>query len=290
MVVVAALLGKPAVAPDALHAAEPQQLTHDGRYKKDLVFIDGGQSLVYSVAENPSLMRLVRLRLGDGVVEPLHSQAATSEFEAAFSPDGRYCAFVQLRNVTNVQLAIRDYQTGKDALFDPGGGRAHLGCPSIAPDAKRVLFSYPTSGGQQIVSVDIEARDRRNLTETSGINNWGTFSPDGTQIAFGSSREGDFDIYLMNSDGSNVRRLTREPGRDLRPAWSPDGKRLAFTSARDGNSEIYMMGVDGSKPMRLTNHPERDDYAAWHPDGRQLALIAERSGEFDVYLLSVPTE
>ena len=270
-----------------LLASELEWLTRDGRLKQNPVFTAAGSELVYAVAESPTLLRLMRIKLADGSVEPLHSEPSTSEFQPAFSADERYRVFVQQSGVTRVKLVIRDKRDGGEAIFDPGGDRNHLGCPSIAPDASRVIFSFPTAGGQQIVSVDMQAGDLKLLTQTSGINDWPVFSSDGKRIAFASSREGDFEIYVMQADGSDVRRLTNSAGMDIRPSWSPDGERLAFTSTRDGDYEIYIVEADGTGLRRVTNHPERDDFAVWHPDGRRLVMVAQRSGRCDLALIDV---
>ncbi len=271
----------------SLNAGEPQRITHDGRLKRDLRFVEGGRALVYAVVESPTLTSLMRVELPEGKPTRLHPMAATSQIEAAFSPDGRFRAYVEFRGVTNVKLLLRDMLENREALFDPGSDRAHLGSPAIAPDGSRVAFSLPQPSGQQIVTVDIEGRDKRNLTDTAGINDWPVYSPDGREIALGSSREGDFEIFVMAADGSGARRLTESPGIDMRPAWSPDSARIAFTSARDGNYELYVVSARGGELARLTSHAERDDYPQWHPAGGQLAWIAERDGEFDVYLQGV---
>jgi Tol biopolymer transport system component len=265
--------------------SEPARLTHDGRLKRDPRFVDGGQAIVFSAVDSPILMRLVRLDVASGRAAPLNPEAATSQFEAAFSSDGRYRAYVEFRGVTNVKLVIRDMRDKRDALFDPGSDRAHVGNPAIDAHAGRIVFSLPRTVGQQLVSVNFEGRDLRYLTSQSeGIDDWAAPSPDGKSLAFATSRDGDFEIYAARADGSRPRRLTASTGLDIRPAWSPDGRQLAFTSLRDGNYEIYLVDADGSRPRRLTHHPERDDFPQWHPDGQRLLTISERSGQFDLYL------
>lgn len=271
----------------ALTAAEPVRLTTDGRLKQDLVFPPGGEFLVFTEYESPTLMSLMRLKLADGSIERLHPKAATNEFELAFSRDGRYEVFVQNRANLNLKLVIRDTKENKDAVYDPGGGFSGMRHPTFARDSSRVVFSMPAPGGQQLLSVNLAAEDKKVLTSWAGITNWPGFSPDGQRLVFGSSQDGDFEIYTSAADLSDVKRLTQSAGRDQRPRWSPDGKRLSFTSARDGNDEIYVMQADGSGVKRLTNHAERDDYSAWHPDGRRLAIVSERQGKVDVYLIDV---
>ena len=91
-----------------LSAAEPQRLTHDGRQKMDPVFLRGGEELVFTVLESSTQLSLMRLKLTDGSVERLHPQATTSEFEAAFAPDGQSYTFVRSQGNLNLKLIIRD--------------------------------------------------------------------------------------------------------------------------------------------------------------------------------------
>ncbi len=269
-------------------AAEPLRLTNDGRLKLDPRWIDGGKAVVYAVAENPIVMRLERLDLTNGRATALHPEASTSQFEADFSPDGRYEALVELRGVTNVKLLIRDTREKREAMFDPGSDRAHLGNPVIDAHRKRVVFSLPRTVGQQLVSVNLEGGDLRDLTtQTEAIDDWPAISPDGSRLAFASSRDGNFELYTAAADGGNPKRLTTHPALDVRPAWSPDGGHLAFTSMRDGNYEIYLVAADGTDLRRVTDNLERDDFARWHPDGKHLLTISERDGQFDLYLWDV---
>jgi Tol biopolymer transport system component len=270
--------------------ANAQRLTSDGRLKMDPVFIAGGTELVFTVLESAEQTSLMKLRLSDGVQSRLNPKAATTEFEPAFSGDGRYCAFVQNRGNLSLQLVSRDRVQNGETIFDPGGGFAGMRRPSFAPDAGKLIVSLPAGGGEQIVEIGLDGRRGKNLTEGEALHCWPAFSPDGKQIAFGSNREGDFELYAMNATGGDMRRLTFSPSRDMRPAWSPDGRRIAFTSARDGNTEIYVMHADGSSPVRLTDNTEQDDFAAWHPDGCRLAIVSERAGKFDVYLIETPAE
>ena len=57
------------------------QLTKDGQLKADPVFVRSGEEIVFTVLESPTQMSLMRLKVADGSVERLHSQATTSEFE-----------------------------------------------------------------------------------------------------------------------------------------------------------------------------------------------------------------
>src|SRR5690242_3165018 len=70
-------------------AAEPARLTRDGRLKFSPVICNRGREIVYVELANPTLYRLTRLNLADGSTTPVHAEAQTSEFEPAFSADGK---------------------------------------------------------------------------------------------------------------------------------------------------------------------------------------------------------
>ncbi len=268
---------------------EPRRLTTDGQLKTSPVFTDrSGDELIYVVEDLPSRMRLMRLRLADGKIEPVHPDENRAEFEPAFTPDGRKLAFVQSRGNLNLVLVIQDLDAGKETTAPVGSGFAGPRSPCFTADGSQVLFSFAEEGRQQIYALGLSDIQRRTLIDSPGVNNWPTVSPDGKQLAFASTRDGDYDLYLAQIDGTGPRRIEASRGQDIRPRFSPDGRRVAFTSARDGNYEIYVINVDGSGLQRITRHEERDDYAEWHPSGRQLVIVSERAGKHDLYLVDVP--
>ncbi len=267
-----------------MNSSDPVRLTTDGAAKFDPVVLATGD-IVYSVLETAVQTRLLRLRPGATPVK-LHPEATTSEFEATFTADGAYYAFVQSRGNLNLKLVIREAATGKDAVFDPGGGFAGVRRPSFHPSGERVCFGIPAPTGQEIASVGRDGRDRRTLA-SGGVNNWPAYSPDGGRIAFCSSRDGTFDLYVMNADGTGVRRVAALDGMQLRPAWAPDGRRLAFTWNRGGVYEIHAVNPDGTGLRPLAAAAERSDYPAWTPDGRAVVFVGERGGAFDLYRVPV---
>lgn len=271
-----------------LHAAEPLQLTRDGRLKFATTVSSNGREVVYCELANPALYWLMKLNLQDRTSQSLHPKAETSEFDPAFAADGKSYAFLKTVGVLQAAIVIHDDQGNKLGQINPAGGFSGLRSPAIAPDRSRVVFSFGEGGRQQLFSAKLDGTDRLTLADTPGINNWPAFSPDGRTIVFGSSRDADFEIYRTNADGSAPQRLTDSPGQDIRPKFSPDGKQIAFTSHRDGNAEIYVMQADGSNPRRVTHSPERDDYADWLPDSEQLLIVREHDGWHDLFLVAVP--
>lgn len=260
-------------------ATEPQQLTTDGRLKRDPIFIDGGQQIVYSVQHDSPQLVLRRLNLSNGRSDRVHADSALPEFGPCYSSDENAFSFMQMTGNDVLQLKV-ELPLEQRTVTVPASKKT-VWHGMITPDGKEVV--YAAAG--QIYSLGINGGSEKQLTQTTGRNNHPVVSPDGRRIAFSSSRDGDYEIYLMNRDGSNVQRLTKSRGLDVRPAWSADGKWIAFTTARHGDYEIYAMQFDGSLTTRVTSHPERDDYATWHPDGKHVVVAREHDGACDLFLV-----
>lgn len=270
-------------------SAQTRRLTTDGRLKSSPVFSDStGSELLFVVQERPTQLRMMRLKLEDLSVTPVDEAQTKSEFEPAISPDGKFLAFVQSRGNLSLALVIRDRRTGKIADIPPAGGFSGPRSPAFSADGRRVLFSHPDEGRQSIVSVNLDAGDRKILIDSQGVNNWPDCAPDGKKMVWASTRDDDYELYAASVDGTDVRRLTFSPKMDIRPRFSPDGSQIVFTSNRDGNYEIYRMNADGNDVRRMTDHPESDDYPVWRPGGRHVVMVSERDGQHDLYLVEIP--
>jgi Tol biopolymer transport system component len=264
------------------------RLTKDGSNKRDPVFIDGGATLVYGVDENRDLIRLKQLDLDTLESKPYYESANRHHVEVAFSRDGRYVSYTECTGNLTAQFVIKDLQEKKD-YFVKHSGRGGTRSPAFAPDNSVVVYAFAEKGPQQLWSVDMEAKNKKQLTQCEGISNWPSFTPDGKHIIFSNTRENNYEIYSMDANGSNERRLTENTIMDIRPVVSPDGKQIAFTSLRNGFYNVYVMNLDGSEVLQVTDSEERDDYPTWHPDGKRLAVVSERKGKFDLYMVKVPS-
>lgn len=260
-------------------AGEGQQVTSDGRIKRDPVFIDAGKQIVYAAQHDSPQLVLRRLNLRDGSNERLRADSALPEFRPSYSADQQALSFLQMTGNDVLQLKVR-FPLQQRTVAIPASKKT-VWHGAISPSGRDVV--YATAG--QVYSQQIDQGQPKQLTETTGRNNHPSISPDGRRIAFSSSRDGDYEIYTMKRDGSDVRRLTRSRGLDIRPAWSADGQWIAFTTARHGDYEIYAMRSDGSDDRRITNNPERDDYASWHPNGKQLVVVTEHEGAMDLFIV-----
>ncbi|MFT5122179.1 MAG: Tol biopolymer transport system component [Kiritimatiellia bacterium] len=282
------------------------RLTFDGNNKRDPVFINKGQHLVYAYDETDDLIRAVKIDLDnlEATPEPLFDDDRSHQTEMAFSPDGRYTAFDECTGNLTGKLVIRNLEENKQSEITHGGRGAYR-TPTFSPDGQRVIYAFAETGPMQLWSVNLEGQDKKQVTETEGLTHWPSFTPDGQRIVFANTRENNYEIYIRDyatvdkpddekkseeaekAPDVNEERLTTNRLMDIRPRVSPDGKHICFVSTRHGNYEIYVMNIDGSAVSRITDNEERDDYPSWHPDGQRLAYVSERNGRMDVYLVDL---
>jgi Tol biopolymer transport system component/DNA-binding winged helix-turn-helix (wHTH) protein len=104
------------------------------------------------------------------------------------------------------------------------------------------------------------------VTNSTGLDIYPSFSPDGNTIAYCSNESGSFEIYLKQlTRGGRVVQLTNDGARNLQPAWSPDGTTIAYYSHAKGG--IWLIPALGGVTRQLTTSGSSP---AWSPDGKEI--------------------
>lgn len=130
--------------------------------------------------------------------------------------------------------------------------------------------------GTDIFTMNPDASDQTNITNSATNDSEPNYSPDGTRIVFTTNRDGNNEIYRMNADGGSPIRLTNNSTSDMSPDYSHDGMSIVFVSNRDGNNEIYKMNADGTDQIRLTNDAGSDTTPSFSPDGQKIIFVTPR--------------
>ena len=112
-------------------------------------------------------------------------------------------------------------------------------------------------------------RDAVQVTSSTGLDAFPSFSPDGKSIVYSSDRTGSFQLYVRALEPGGHDTAITSRGDNFQPAWSPDGRWIAYHSRGGG---IFLLPARGGRPKQLTSFGSRP---AWSPDGTTLAFQSE---------------
>lgn len=212
----------------------------------------------------------------------------------AWSPDGRYLAFVSNQDQTwRVYLKTRNQgfpaRPLTTRLFE---NFALRGRPlSWSPDSKQLAFVAQTEGKTQLFVLDVSSR-RLTAHDLPADHFFSpAWSPNGEHIALIGVRNGVSDVYLWSPTTRAFAPLTQDRAANNAPAWSPDGSHLVFTAEQGEHAQIMRLayGQPDARPEALTRAPYDHLTPTFSADGRFLYFSADRTGEFNLYRLALDT-
>jgi TolB protein len=189
------------------------------------------------------------------------------DYDAVFSPDGRWIVFCSERR-DSPDLFVLDTQKGGPPrlLIESDSMEDQV---AFSPDGKTIAFVSSREGSADIYVIPFRPTKTLTMESATRLTKHGggefrpAFSPDGKTIAFSTDwdvpvtglpadrhREGE--IYVMSRAGRDLRRLTNSAGWDGSPVWSTDGRTILFYSERDKSFRIWAMSADGSAPRAIS--------------------------------------
>lgn len=221
----------------------------------------------------------------------------SSEYTAAWSPDGRWLVFSsdRVHRIWPNLWRLNPLQPEPAEPFSPADGKYFF--PVWSPDGTRLAYLYLPTGPPsfELRTMAVPSRESHTLSNDGIVFSPPAWSPDGKKLVFASNRSGTAKLWLLTLSTGEARPLLSGPSQEMQPSWSPDGRFLAFTSDRTGNSDIWVMEFsaaaagDGAEPhlQQLTHSPSADHYPQWSPDGRRLVFVSARSGHEALWLIDL---
>ncbi|MEW6752506.1 MAG: hypothetical protein AB1505_16190 [Candidatus Latescibacterota bacterium] len=191
-----------------------------------------------------------------------------SRWGAAWSPDGRWLAYVAARGVWKIPAAggtPLPVTTGELAA----AGYSEFSGPSWSADGRAIAFGCALGGRAHVWTVPASGGAPSQVTVAPGDGMWMSWSPDGRRLAFAAVVDGDWDIWTVPAAGGLAERLTAGPGVEVQPDWSPDGRRIVYTRRGD----IWGIPAAGGSPVCLLDTPEGKSSPRWSPDGSSMVSV-----------------
>ena len=256
-----------------------------------------------AIIERPSLddpYTVFRVSLGTGERKQLTfpPRGIEGDHVCAFSPDGRYLAFVRCQDGADADLYVTSLDGGEPRRLTHD--RTYHSGLAWTPDSRALIYGAPRqSSTWSLWRLEMPAFGTQLPVRIPGVQedaSWPTVSlaPGGqaVRIAYTQSR---LTVNVFRWDRSQMqdgapRTVCASTRYDGPVQYSPDGTQIVFVSSREGSREIWVCNADGSQLKRITAiRGERTDSARWSPDGQRLAFTTAFEGNRDVWIADLRT-
>ena len=154
------------------------------------------------------------------------TQSYSREGDPAWSPDGKWIAFISDKSGREEVWMAHEDSTGLKMLSDGDGEKSNI---QWSPDSKALIYS---GSDHKLYRYDLDAGKTAVIVSNEASSIQGArFSPDGKWIAFSKlSRDLRPHVYVIPSTGGAEHRVGNDDllFSETSPVWTPDGKRLLF--------------------------------------------------------------
>ena len=276
-------LGRRDIATIPAAGGEPVIVTKDFAVSNwNPVWSPDGKFL-YFVSDKSGSINFWRVRINEltgealSAPEPINAHSKYSR-HLNFSRDGKRMIYVQTDNQANIQGIEFDSEAERTVgeWFWITRGDREVIRAELSPDGKQFVMRQTRRTQDDVVVVNREGNNWRDVTNDPPFDRYPRWSPDSKQIALVSDRNNGYEIWLCNADGSNLRQATfqytHQNGSGF-PAFSPDGTRLIYSN----NYQPYLLDLtktwqEQQAPQKvLTAEPNRNLIVwDWSPDGKKL--------------------
>ncbi|HSB29031.1 MAG TPA: protein kinase [Pyrinomonadaceae bacterium] len=269
--------GRSDIATVSRFGGEPVVVTNDASTNWNPVWSPDGKYLYYASdrSGNMSFWRIAIDEQTGSVLSEPESVSTPSTFSRHlnFSRDGKRLIYVQTDQQSNIRAIKFDPRLEKPVgePFWITRGDVRIVRPELSPDGTRFVMRVPRRTQDDIVIVDRDGNNWRDLTNDKFFDRYPRWSPDGKKIVFTSDRSGQYEIWMIDAEGNNLKQLSfNSPGDATFPLWSPDGTRLLFQRNKSNVIIDLNKGWSEQTPVKLTDSDRTFVAWDWSLDGKKL--------------------
>lgn len=231
--------------------------TYSGNWSKGSFSPDGNQVAYAWEGEHPNNSVDIYVKQ-IGTEKPLQITSGFGyNFAPAWSPDGRYIAFVHVSHGEGPGIFLIPALGGPPRKLHQFGTNDDCKTElSWSPDGKSLIFSRGVPNQPcRVGELNVEDLRVREITTppVPSTGDWDAqFSPDGRSIAFIRNTKDVEDIYTMPAAGGELRRVTFDNRLLTGLAWTVDSEEIIFSSNRGGMSwGLWRVPATGGTPERV---------------------------------------
>lgn len=243
---------------------------------KHLAWLPDQSGLITTASRIPTKhFRIWEISIPGGQARPLTRDSETYSV-LSIDRDANAVVTTQIKEDFRLWLYSMDRPTEKGAILAEGT-RAAFSAEG------RIFFSTSSSGNSEIWSMDVEGRDRRQLTSDPADDTTPVVSTDDNWIFFVSNRTGEAHIWKMNADGSGQTQVTFKEG-GFPMFVSADGRWIYYHHAIHGS--LWRANADGGGE-EIVIEASREFFAA-SPNRQQVAYIERNGSGQEIVIASLP--
>ena len=206
--------------------------------------------------------------------------------DPAFSPDGKYLAFVAGPGFFSSDVFVAPVNGGRARAVTS----IHASIYGLAwtSDSDQLVFNSNHAGLPSLWRVRLSGGDLESIQAAANSAYYPSIAPNGNRLAFvwNNNDENIWKVPLFADKTAQSVKIIASTTEDSTPSYSPDGQRIVFGSRRSGSPEIYVSAPDGSSVMQLTSMASETGSPRWSPDGKQIVFDSRREGHSDIYVIS----
>ena len=246
----------------------------------DPVVTPDGQSVVFASGTSQPLTRDLFIASLDGESQQqLTDRPLNISWQGTVSPDGTKIAYV-VEKEGNSDIHVMNVDgTGNRNITNTNKG---YWSPTWSPDSKRIVVTSRDTefGNLELVELEADGSDKKQLTELGYNTNPVAFTPDGEHLLFGLDPGlGSPVLCSIRSDGSDFKTYAEGMILTSTPMVAPDGTVLFGAINESYQMTVYTVKLGKDEPPQRVVEASFALSPTLSPDGSRFAYVAR--GEND---------